>query len=250
MTRYERLLENYEDAYFALLMEEVAQNEGARLERLNIELQGNPSAAVPEELNRKCLKTIDKYYMKQHKKGTLRVVRKTLNVAAIIVAMATIMFTTAFAISEDVRIATANLVLTVTEEYTQLNMMSGMENEEHFEDSSVDNDYFTKMEIQWLPEHFYYCAGKPDLYARFQNIDEDWIMITQVEAKSVNVDTEEADKVENIVINDMQGLCIAKNGETHIIVAQKEKGFYIDLATSTNVDRETAIKILENISVK
>ena len=249
MTRYERLLENYEDAYFALLMEEVAQEEGARLEQLNIELQGDPAAKVPEELNRKCLKTIDKYYMKQQKKSSLRIVRKALNVAAIIIAMATLMFTTAFAISEDVRIATANLVLTVTEEYTQLNMMGEPANSGHSEDNSIFDDYFTKMKIQWLPEHFSYCAGKPDLYVRFQNSDEDWIMITQVEAKSVNVDTEGADKVENIVINDMQGLCISKNGETHIIVAQKEKQFYIDLAVSKNVDRETAIKIVENIAV-
>ncbi len=35
MTRHERLLENYEDAYFALLMEDVAQMEGARLDQLN-----------------------------------------------------------------------------------------------------------------------------------------------------------------------------------------------------------------------
>ena len=33
MTRHERLLENYEDAYFALLMEDVAQMENARLDR-------------------------------------------------------------------------------------------------------------------------------------------------------------------------------------------------------------------------
>ena len=48
MTRHERLLENYEDAYFALLMEDVAQMEGARLDQLNMELQNDPHAAVPE----------------------------------------------------------------------------------------------------------------------------------------------------------------------------------------------------------
>ena len=46
MTRHERLLENYEDAYFALLMEDVAQMEGARLDQLNMELQNDPHAAV------------------------------------------------------------------------------------------------------------------------------------------------------------------------------------------------------------
>ena len=57
MTRHERLLENYEDAYFALLMEDVAQMENARLDRFNTELQNDPHAAVPEELTKRCLKT-------------------------------------------------------------------------------------------------------------------------------------------------------------------------------------------------
>ena len=58
MTRHERLLENYEDAYFALLMEDVAQMEGARLDQLNMELQNDPHAAVPEGLTKRCLKTM------------------------------------------------------------------------------------------------------------------------------------------------------------------------------------------------
>lgn len=45
MTRHERLLENYEDAYFALLMEDVAQVEGSRLDQLNMELQNDPHTA-------------------------------------------------------------------------------------------------------------------------------------------------------------------------------------------------------------
>jgi hypothetical protein len=65
MTRHEQLLENYEDAYFALLMEEVAQQEGERMEKLNQELQADPNAAVPAELDRRCLKTIDRCFAKQ-----------------------------------------------------------------------------------------------------------------------------------------------------------------------------------------
>ena len=62
MTRHERLLENYEDAYFALLMEDVAQVEGARLDQLNMELQNDPHTAVPEELTKRCLRTINPPY--------------------------------------------------------------------------------------------------------------------------------------------------------------------------------------------
>ena len=68
MTRHERLLENYEDAYFALLMEDVAQMEGARLDQLNMELQNDPHAAVPEGLTKRCLKTINAHFFKYAQK--------------------------------------------------------------------------------------------------------------------------------------------------------------------------------------
>ena len=61
MTEHERLLEEFEDARFALLMEGVARKEGERLEALNEMLQENPEAAVPESLDKRCLEVIDRY---------------------------------------------------------------------------------------------------------------------------------------------------------------------------------------------
>lgn len=51
MTRHERLLENYEDAYFALLMEDVAQVEGARLDQLNMELQNDRNRQISRRMD-------------------------------------------------------------------------------------------------------------------------------------------------------------------------------------------------------
>ena len=54
MRRYEQLLEDYEDAYFALLMDKVAKQEGERLEHLNQELIEDPNFEVPETTDQKC----------------------------------------------------------------------------------------------------------------------------------------------------------------------------------------------------
>lgn len=78
MTRHERLLENYEDAYFALLMEDVAQMEGARLDQLNMELQNDPHAAVPEGLTKRCLKTINAHFSNMRRSSSLRIVKKAI----------------------------------------------------------------------------------------------------------------------------------------------------------------------------
>ena len=80
MTRHERLLENYEDAYFALLMEDVAQMENARLDRFNTELQNDPHAAVPEGLTKRCLKTINAHFSNMRRSSSLRIVKKAINI--------------------------------------------------------------------------------------------------------------------------------------------------------------------------
>ena len=122
MTRHERLLENYEDAYFALLMEDVAQMENARLDRFNTELQNDPHAAVPEELTKRCLKTINAHFSNMRRSSSLRIVKKAINLAAVLIAISTLLFTSAFAISDEFRTATLNLVITANEKYTQLKM--------------------------------------------------------------------------------------------------------------------------------
>lgn len=122
MTRHERLLENYEDAYFALLMEDVAQMEGARLDQLNMELQNDPHAAVPEGLTKRCLKTINAHFSNMRRSSSLRIVKKAINLAAVLIAISTLLFTSAFAISDEFRTATLNLVITANEKYTQLKM--------------------------------------------------------------------------------------------------------------------------------
>ena len=59
MTQRERLVEQYEDALFALLMEDVMVREGERLEAWNRRLLEDPAAAVPESLDLRCRKAIE-----------------------------------------------------------------------------------------------------------------------------------------------------------------------------------------------
>lgn len=250
MTRHEYLIEQYEDAYFALLMDEVAQTEGQRLEQLNIELQKEPSAKVPVELDKKCLQIIDRYFTKRQKRTSYFIIHKGLNVAAIIIAISTLIFTTAFAISPEVRITTANLVMTMAEHSTKLEMNHNASSVDQTNaQDSLQRKYFNNMEIRWLPDGYEYTEGKPDFFARFENSSEDWILISMAPSNTINIDTEDADTVESIEINDMQGLSIQKNGKTHIVLANPAKRCYINVIVSQNLTPEIAIKIVENIII-
>ena len=52
----------------------------------------------------------------------MRSVTHILHLVAIIIAVSILVFTTAFAISEDIRVATRNLLITVNERYTDFRM--------------------------------------------------------------------------------------------------------------------------------
>jgi len=58
MTHHEKLVERYEDALFALMMEDVAETEGEKLQELNEQLKRDPSAEIPRELDERCIRTI------------------------------------------------------------------------------------------------------------------------------------------------------------------------------------------------
>ena len=132
MTTREQLEEQYEDAYFALLMHKIAEQDGARLEHLNEELQNDPAAAVPEEIDRKCLKTIDRYFAQKRHAGYWRTSKKILGRVGIVAAIVMLLFTTAFALSEEFRVTTLNLLITIEEKYTELHM-------EETEDPTADS---------------------------------------------------------------------------------------------------------------
>mgnify|MGYP006873118144 CR=1 FL=1 len=55
MTNREKLRENYEDSVLALLMDEFAESEGKRYIEENERLRQDPSAAVPEDVERRAL---------------------------------------------------------------------------------------------------------------------------------------------------------------------------------------------------
>ena len=171
MTRHERLLENYEDAYFALLMEDVAQMENARLDRFNTELQNDPHAAVPEELTKRCLKTINAHFSNMRRSSSLRIVKKAINLAAILIAISTLLFTSAFAISDEFRTATLNLVITANEKYTQLKMRQEDPPQESGNTMVTDsNNFFKNIRLAWLPDGYEYLSGEYDYQAIFATV--------------------------------------------------------------------------------
>ena len=72
MNEDERLYEQYEDAFFALLMNRVAEANGKELMQKNEELLADPNAAIPESLNKRSLQILEKNQRKVQRQKAAR----------------------------------------------------------------------------------------------------------------------------------------------------------------------------------
>lgn len=250
MTRREQLLEAYEDAYFALLMDAVAQAEGEKWEQINKELQEDPAAAVPDAADRRCLRTIDRYFARQRQKSTLKATGKVLNRVAVIMAIVGMLFTTALAISEDMRVTVANLLITVNERYTELRIEPGVSREDINQTSNhAVNGYFNDIHIGWLPEGFSYFGGESNVIAGFKNDEGLWFSIeTCAGSNTVQIDTENADSTKELEVNGFYALQVQKNGNTQIALTNEKKNLFVIVFSSQGIDPTITYKILQNIS--
>lgn len=90
MTNREQLYENYEDALFAILMDDLAETEGERLLELNQQLQDDPNAAIPDEVRQRCIAVINREFAKKKRAASVQRAKKALKILpwAVVIAMA------------------------------------------------------------------------------------------------------------------------------------------------------------------
>ena len=62
MTHYEKMRENYEDAVFYLLMDQLAGKQEKEYNKINEELKNDPTFEVPAEMRKASYRTIELEY--------------------------------------------------------------------------------------------------------------------------------------------------------------------------------------------
>ena len=122
VTRREQLQENVEDAVFALLMEEVVEQEGKLLLEENERLKHDPSAKVPDDLDKRCHQIIKCSFARERRNEMGHTLHRILGNAALAAMVSILLFATAFAAVPEIRIRTLNLLIEVSDVSTSLNL--------------------------------------------------------------------------------------------------------------------------------
>lgn len=246
MNEKEKLYEQYEDAFFALLMEEVAEAEGTELLKKNEQLQADPNAAVPEVVTKRCLNVIENHYRKSKRRQTARHAAHVLNRVAMAILVPILLFAFVFAASETVRVKTLNFVM----EELDVGTAFLFQGEETVQDSGLSD--IMNITQEWLPDGFSLTSYDEDSICTdylFHNAEGAEINITSYQlqgvAGTIVIDTENAD----VQYEDIYGqnvMIVYKNSSYQIAWVNQEQQYMI-IVRGTDVSLDDLMPLVKNM---
>lgn len=221
MDRQELLQERYEDALFALLMDEVATSEGAKALEKNRRLRDDPGAQVPEEVAAKCMRTIRSHFGKIRRRAFRKFTMRAAGKVMMVIGVLSTLFFTAFAASETVRVRTLNLVMETFHDRTDFRFVEESES------------YAPQVYAQWLPDGYFLSdeeSGKDDFnsWSIYRNATNGFvhIMYADGDGSAVSLDSEDGE-VHPGEINGREATYITIEDEIQIIWGTEDRTAFI-----------------------
>lgn len=276
MANRETRKEQYEDALFALLMDEMAQEDGEDLLRLNEALKQDPHAAVPEAVQHRCEKVIGTAFSRRQFQTTGRRTARWFGRLLLAAILGILLFSAAFALSEDVRVATLNIVLEVMDDHTRITFEedpsggAGQSSSAGQPDTTSGLEYHYNIALEWIPKGFELDCGNYE-----ENGTSDYVVYRSQQDGMINVSvtpysagltgsfsTEDCEKKEVTVQDHLATLYITnddmlekryhQNGLTNIwsdmIIywIDQEAQVIVDIS-ATNLTEEEMIRLAEGV---
>lgn len=246
MNEKEKLYEQYEDAFFAILMAEVAEAEGEKLLKLNESLLSDPNAAVPGTTSKRCLNIIKKNYKKDLRKKTLKHISYALSRVALVVMISVILFIGAFSVSATVRLNTLNFLIEQFDVGTAFFI-----NNENASQQGATTEYLSAIK-QLIPDRFELEICDEDSTSNsylFRDPDGSEIEITGYRLSQISgtivIDTEDAD-VRHETLHGQEVMIVHK-GTTDQIVWINETEQTMTIVRGFNTQLDTLLPIAESI---
>ena len=224
MTRREKLQEQYEDALFALLMDDLAVEEGKKAYEENERLKADSSFEVPSESRKRCVETIARCCRKKQFQGISNRCYHAFSKVAVIAMLTIMLATAAFAASPTLRASAMNLLVETFEDHTGFRLVYTPPTE----NASDDGLNFT---VNWIPEGYELESHRENRFSArcvysSDNCQELSIGLFEGENTGLCLDTENAE-VHDEMINGKKAVIITKEGVSQLCLIDEKKGNYL-----------------------
>ena len=247
MTNREKLRENYEDSVLALLMDEFAESEGKRYMEENERLRQDPSAAVPEDVERRVLQLIHREFAKKNRAHTGKKLLRFLARIAIAAIFAALLFGAAFALSDTVRAGTLNFLMQMDERIATWQF-------EKNEGSTNGPSDSLEIMVDWLPAGYsrnaFTVITPKDAVLDCTNDAGGLIRVSVHESEDFKytLDLEDAEYLKAIIVQDCEGMVVEKGGITRIYWPYKNTSLIVSIESSDE-NRDILFNVAENICI-
>ena len=242
----DKLMEEYEEALIKLAMASYAEHEGKLLMEENEELKKDPSYQPTIEAKRKFKRVIDQYYYKQKVKNILHISYRSLNKTAMIFLVLILLLSTSVLTVQAIRIKALNLLISMEDRYTAIRLGdrgNGVEDNMHI-------DWHNAYMPTNIPEGYIISnlTNNKNLKSiEYTSKNGGIILFQQInENGSKNVDTENAEKIENVTVQGKEGLLVIKDG---LITVIWNNDLYVFLlsARTEELRNDDVLKIAESV---
>ena len=242
MTRREMLMERYEDALFALMMDEMAEARGQAALEENHRLKESGQPEIPDRARRRCHAAIDRGVTERRLRRTGKGFARIVTRVAVVALVAMLLFTTAFAASEDFRVKTLNMVMEVFEDRMEI----------HFPSASQSADGFVpdlQITDSQLPEGFQLTkegGGEMGHWYEYRDGDDGAIYtdVMNMENAGMILDTE--DVVRSTVTVQGKTAILLEDGHLRQLLWQVGGVWFCHIITE-NLSTDTLLRYAESI---
>ena len=245
MDRNDRLYENYENALFQLLMDQVAQEEGARLIAENERLKDDPASAVPPELDRRSRETIRRAFAGRGRRRA-HTAGWYLSKIAVAILAALLLFITAYATIPELRLKTLEMLIQSSDVASRLTFSAG---ENHVVTPEKEVETLAGYSLPDVPRDYLVVdQGETSRSARIEYAHEDGtsIFIRIAAASDLFLDSEDMDEATEVEIQGKKGKLYKKNEFIIISWYDDEQEKIIELRTK-QIDAEMTLSYAEQI---
>lgn len=240
MKSREELRNDYEEALFAMIMDEIMDLEGEALIAERERLAVSEEFEISDELNERCISAINDAFTakkKETRKLRTRKVLRTVLVAAVVMC---ILFTTVYASVPAVRRATEEMMVVFTNVCARIVLGDAV--------VPVDEGRYV---FSGIPKEFSIVEegeGDGTKWCVYSNEQSDiWIEIDfACEFNEQCVDLEDADEVKSLEYGLYEGVFVVKDERVHAAIYDKERGNMIQIICY-NLDPVAVEEIIESV---
>lgn len=239
MTRREMLKERYEEALFALLLDEVAEAEGRKI----MEEQAQLQPMITPEARERCRKVIARQTRQQETKHVTMRAGRIVAKVAVIALVAVLLLTTAFATIPAIREKVYETAVTVLSDRTQISISA----------SEEGASGPPKLKTDWIPEGFtLQSEGQEEMsvWRQYENENGDMISVYALDMQggSMSYDTETA-PMKDIQLNGHDAYLIDDGEVIQFIWQWTEDPTWIITVTTDGLTIGPALRVAENVKM-